>query len=210
MKNLFLVSSFEEVSTELQSLDRDLVGKKVTFIPTASNVEEVTFYVESGQKALEEMGLIVDRLDVSTAKPEEIQKKLRENDCIYVTGGNTFFLLQELKKSGADQVIIEEIQKGKIYIGESAGAIVLSKRVEYVKTMDDPEQAPSLNSFSGLNMVDFYPLPHYKDIPFSEVTMDIEKQYKEQLNFCFINNLEGLIVEGNHTRIVKKLIEKVD
>lgn len=69
--------------------------------------------------------------------------------------------------------------------------------------MDDPEEAPSLNSFSGLNMVDFYPLPHYKDIPFSEVTMDIEKQYKEQLNFCFINNLEGLIVEGNHTRIVK-------
>lgn len=204
MKKLFLVSSFEEVSTELKSLDRDLVGKKVTFITTASNVEEVTFYVESGQKALEEMGLIVDRLDVSTAKPEEIQKKLRENDCIYVTGGNTFFLLQELKKSGADQVIIEEIQKGKIYIGESAGAIVLSKTVEYVKTMDDPEEAPSLNSFSGLNVVDFYPLPHYKDIPFSKVTMDIEKQYKEQLNFCFINNHEGIIIEGDHTRIVEK------
>lgn len=210
MKYLFLVSSFEEVSTELQSLDRDLVGKKVTFIPTASNVEEGTFYVESGQKALEKMGLIVDRLDVSTAKPEEIQKKLRENDCIYVTGGNTFFLLQELKKSGADQVIIEEIQKGKIYIGESAGAIVLSKTVEYVKTMDDPEEAPSLKSFSGLNMVDFYPLPHYKDISFSEVTMDIEKQYKEQLNFCFINNHEGLIVEGNQTRIVKKIHKKVE
>lgn len=39
MENLFLVSSFEEDSTELQLFDRDLVGKKVTFFPTASNVE---------------------------------------------------------------------------------------------------------------------------------------------------------------------------
>ncbi|WP_207940498.1 dipeptidase E [Enterococcus sp. DIV2402] len=203
MKNLFLVSSFEEVSTELRSFNRDLVEKTVTFIPTASNVEKVTFYVESGQKALEKMGLIVDHLDVSTAKLGEIKKKLQENDCIYVTGGNSFFLLQELKKSGADQVIIEEIQKGKIYIGESAGAIVLSETIEYVRTMDDPKKASSLNSFSGLNVVDFYTLPHYKDIPFSEVTIDIEKQYKEQLNFCFIKNNEGIIVEGNHKRIVK-------
>ncbi|WP_252346614.1 Type 1 glutamine amidotransferase-like domain-containing protein, partial [Listeria monocytogenes] len=40
-----------------------------------------------------------------------------KNDFIYVTGGNTFFLLQELKRTGADKLILEEIAKGKLYIG---------------------------------------------------------------------------------------------
>lgn len=205
MKNLFLVSSFAEVSTNLQSFNTELVEKTVTFIPTASKVEKVTFYVKSGKKALESMGLIVDQLDVSTAKPEEIRQKLRENDYIYVTGGNSFFLLQELKQSGADHIIIEEIQKGKLYIGESAGAIVLSKTIEYIKKMDSPKKAPNLDSFSGLNIVDFYTVPHYNDIPFSKVTKDIEAQYKEQLNLCFINNSEGIIVEDNNKRIINAI-----
>lgn len=94
-----------------------MVGKTVIFILTASKVEKVTFYVKPGKKALKSMGLIIAQLDVSTAKLEEIKQKLRENDYIYVTGRNSFFLLQELKQSGADYIVIEEIQKGKIYIG---------------------------------------------------------------------------------------------
>lgn len=205
MKNIFLVSLFAEVSTELQSFNKELVGKTVTFIPTASKVEKVTFYVKSGKKALESMGLIVDLLDVSTAKPEEIKQKLRKNDYIYVTGGNSFFLLQELKQSGADQMIIEEIQKGKLYIGESAGAIVLSNTIEYIKKMDSPLRAPNLTSFSGLNVVDFYTVPHYNEIPFSKITKDIEAQYQEQLNLYCINNSEGIIVEGTNKRIIKTI-----
>lgn len=205
MKNMFLVSSFAKVFAELQSFNKELVGKTVTFIPTASKVEKVTFYVKSGKKALESMGLIVDLLDVSTAKPEEIKQKLKENDYIYVTGGNSFFLLQELKQSGADQMIIEEIQKGKLYIGESAGAILLSKTIEYIKKMDSPLRAPNLTSFSGLNVVDFYTVPHYKEIPFSKITKDIEAQYQEQLNLCCINNSEGIIVEGTNERMIKTI-----
>ncbi|MDU8954078.1 MAG: Type 1 glutamine amidotransferase-like domain-containing protein, partial [Streptococcus sp.] len=126
MKKLFLVSSFAKVSNKLQLFNEDLEGKTVTFIPAASKVEKVTFYVNSGKKALEKMGLIVDELDLSTATFKDINQKLRDNDYIYVTGGNSFFLLQELRRSGADKIIVEEIDKGKVYIGESAGAVVLS------------------------------------------------------------------------------------
>ena len=64
--------------------------------------------------------------------------KLQVNDFIYVTGGNTFFLLQELKKAGADKLIKEQISAGKIYIGESAGAMILSPNIEYV--IPDPRE----------------------------------------------------------------------
>lgn len=202
MKKLFLVSSFTEVSANLTSLDKQIVGKKVTFIPTASKVEKVTFYVDEGKRALENLGLIVDELDISVASIEEITSTLKGNDYIYVTGGNSFYLLQEMKHSGADKIIIEEIQKGKIYIGESAGAIVLSESIEYVKTMDDPKEASSLDSLSGLSVVDFYTVPHYKCVPFSEVTMDIEKHYNEQLNLCFIKNNQGIIIENDSKKIL--------
>lgn len=166
MKKLFLVSSFAEASGNLTSFDEQIIGKKVTFIPTASKVDEVTFYVDEARRALENQGLIVDELDISVSGIEEIASKLKENEYIYVTGGNSFYLLQEMKRSSADKIIIEEIQKVKIYIGESVGAIVLSESIEYVKTMDNPKESSSLDSLSGLSVVDFYTLPHYKDVPF--------------------------------------------
>ena len=108
-KKLFLSSSFEDVVTLLPEFEKNLVGKKVTFIPTASIVEQVAFFVESGKKALEELGLIVDELELSTATAEEIESKITNNDIIYVTGGNTFFLLQEMIRTGADKLIINEV-----------------------------------------------------------------------------------------------------
>ncbi|MFJ1383013.1 Type 1 glutamine amidotransferase-like domain-containing protein [Capnocytophaga canimorsus] len=114
MKKLFLCSSFKDVAPLFKEfIKSDLVGKRVSFIPTASLVEEITFYVEAGKRALEKMGLIVDILDISTATTEEISSKLQHNDFIYVTGGNTFFLLQEMQKSGADNLIREQITAGK-------------------------------------------------------------------------------------------------
>lgn len=88
------------------------------------------------------MGLIVDVLDISIAPSAEISSKMKENDFIYVTGGNSFFLLQELKRTGADQVIINEVNSGKLYIGESAGAIITAANIEYAGEMDSIKKAP--------------------------------------------------------------------
>ena len=98
MKKMFLTSSFSDVASKLNDFEKDLKGKTVTFIPTASIVEKVVFYVKSGRKALEDLGMIIDELEISTATTEEIRNKLESNDYIYVTGGNTFFLLQELSE----------------------------------------------------------------------------------------------------------------
>ena len=117
MKKLFLTSSFSDVVDIFQEkFGENLEGKTVTFIPTASLVEKMKFYVNSAKKAFGEFGIIVDELEISSASKEEILEKLTKNDFIYISGGNTFFLLQELKKSGADTIILDEIEKGKMYI----------------------------------------------------------------------------------------------
>lgn len=197
MKKLFLASSFRDVARLFSNLEDGLSGKRVTFIPTASIVEKVIFYVNAGIKALEDLGLTVDVLELSTATPDEIKAKLRGNDFIYVTGGNTFFLLQELKRTGADKIIIEEVSAGKLYIGESAGAIVTSANITYVKEMDSIEKAPKLENFDALGLVEFYTVPHYKNIPFKKVTQRIIDNYSGTLNLTPISNKEAILVKGD-------------
>ncbi|HBI6129303.1 TPA: Type 1 glutamine amidotransferase-like domain-containing protein [Listeria monocytogenes] len=197
MKNLFLTSSFKDVVPLFTEFESNLQGKTVTFIPTASTVEEVVFYVEAGKKALEDLGLIVEELDVAAENLEEITMTLKKNDFIYVTGGNTFFLLQELKRTGADKLILEEIAKGKLYIGESAGAVITSPNISYIQSMDSVKKATNLTNYDALNLVDFYTLPHYNNTPFKKITQQIIADYADDLKIFPISTCETIFVQGN-------------
>ena len=203
MKKIFLSSSFKDVADLLYDFEKNLNKKTVTFIPTASIVEKVKFYVEEGKKSLEKLGLIVDILDISTANFDEIKEKLTKNDYIYVTGGNTFFLLQEMKKSRAGEIIKREVDLGKLYIGESAGSMILSKNIEYVKIMDNIEKAPYLDNLEGLGLLDFYTVPHYNKFPFKKITQKIMEQYSSNLNLQPISNNEAILVEDDKVKILK-------
>lgn len=202
MKKLFLASSFEDVADLLPDFEKNLKGKTITFIPTASIVETVNFYVNSGRNALEDMGLIVDELEISTASAEEITTKIKHNDYIYVTGGNTFFLLQEMKRTGTDQLIKEEVHSGKLYIGESAGAMVTSPNIEYAKGMDSANEAPEIDSYEGLGLVDFYPIPHYTNPPFKKAAKGIVDAYSSTLKLSPISNHEAILVNHEEVKVI--------
>ena len=136
MKKIFLCSSFADVASVLsESVAIPLKGKTVAFIPTASIHEEYTQYVEDGRAALDALGLIVKELEISQCSRNKTEEVLNDCDCIYVSGGNTFFLMQELRRTGADRYITEQVGKGKTYIGESAGAMILAPNIEYAKDM---------------------------------------------------------------------------
>ncbi len=201
MKKLFLVSSFKDVANIFTDFEKDLSGKTVTFIPTASVVEKVVFYVGAGRRALEKMGLIIDELEISTATTDEISSKIKNNDFIYVTGGNTFFLLQELKRTGTDKIIIDEVNSGKLYIGESAGAMVASANVEYVKGMDSVKKAPSLEDFDALGLVEFYTVPHYTNPPFKKIAQKIMDTYSSTLDLSPISNKDAILVNNSEIKV---------
>lgn len=201
MKKLFLSSSFVDVAGLLPLFEKELTGKTVSFIPTASTVEKVTFYVRAGKEALEKLGMIVDVLDVSTESTDEIRRRITANDCMYVSGGNTFFLLQELKRTGADAVIVRAVKGGKLYIGESAGSIVASKNIEYIKAMDSSKKAPELTNFDALGLTDFYTVPHVRNFPFKKAAKKIIDEYSASLNLLAIANDEAILVEGDALRV---------
>lgn len=203
MKTMFLASYFAKVADLLpEFLDGSLEGKKVAFIPTASLPEKVTFFVEGDKKALEKLGMIVENVEVSTAPWRSISKTLDESDIVFVSGGNTFFLLQEMRKTKADAAILELIKGGKPYIGSSAGSIVLAPDIRYIERMDSPKKAPELKDSAGLGAIDFYPLPHYGNSPFKKIGELIKAEYGDTLAIEAIGNHQAIAVRGNQRRVM--------
>ena len=198
MKKLFLSSSFCDVASLLKDFAGEtLQGKTISFIPTASIPEPVNFYVNTGKNALRELGLKIEILEINKSSFIEIKKKLKNNDYIYVSGGNTFFLLQELKKKNALELMKELLLDGKLYIGESAGSMILAPNIEYVKYMDNVKKAFDLKSFDALNIIDFYPVPHYTNYPFEKEVEKIISIYQNKLKLHPFKNSQVILVQEN-------------
>lgn len=201
MANIFLCSYFAQVAARINERVR-FSGKNVVFIDTAAKFEEVNFYVGEAAEILEKLGAKLIRLDVSCAQNsaalvseqdesfygDEIFAAISRCDVIYVSGGNTFYLLNELRKSCVWQAIKNAVKAGKIYIGESAGAIVAAQDTRYATLMD--ENSPNMSDFTGLNLVDFYVVPHFGCEPFTQATHEIMEKFGNLYDLRPINNAE--------------------
>lgn len=204
MKKMLLVSMFQNVTGILKKAEPELKNKTVTYIPTAGKAEKLGFFVKIGKWTLRRLGLTVDELDISSASYETAKSKLEKNDIIYVAGGNTFYLLQELKRTGADKLLADEINKGKFYIGESAGAILTAPDISYSAEMDNVEKAPDLKDYSGLNVVDFYVVPHYKNWEMGKAAQIIIDKYSESLVLKVINDKQAIFIDNDKVKILDK------
>ncbi|QQO10382.1 Type 1 glutamine amidotransferase-like domain-containing protein [Breznakiella homolactica] len=205
MIKLFLTSYFACVSKLFANFtENTCLNKKVVFIPTASIVEEVNYYVDTDKKELEKLGLVLDELEISKAPKNKIEQKILEADYIFMEGGNTFFLLQELKRTGTDELIKEHIRKGKIYIGCSAGSMIVSKTIKYEKYMyepDDLNMAPGLkNDFTALSVVDFSIVPHYNS--HNKIAKEIIRLYSKKYNLRPICDNQVITVVGNEIEVL--------
>lgn len=97
---------------------------------------------------------------VSGKTPEIIHNDLVGRDVIFMGGGNTQYLMQEIHESGADGVIPRLVLDGMWYLGKSAGAIVAGPDIHprgfFLRSM----AKASLARTAGMALTRVYPLPH--------------------------------------------------
>ena len=204
MKNMILTSSlYESIELVKKFLDKNTESKKILFIPTAANVEEYKKYMHLTQKAFEDFGYEVENFDVSVFSEEIAKEKLSEAKIVFISGGNTFYLLQELKRKNLITYLKERIENGLLYIGESAGSVIAAPDIEYASIIDDKTVATELDDYAGLNLVDFYIVPHFEEEPFVESSRNTVELYKDKLDLKLINNKEAILVENNNFTIIK-------
>ena len=197
---LFLCSHFSSVGSLIKE---EIENKKVAFIPTASLREGYTGYVGSARKLFKKLGAIVTEIDISTEAYSTIQSVFEEADVIYFTGGNSFFLMDQLRKTGTDGLLKKELANGKLMIGESAGAIICAPTIQYIEQMDEKPEDYSQEDNEGLDLIDFYVLPHYLTAPFKKITERIMAEFSD-LNICAINNHQAIIVNDEGSKVICK------
>jgi len=165
MRKLFLTSG--GLPNETRDAFLKLLGKnpqdtRVAFIPTAKDPEEDQSYVQRSLDQLDELGFVYESTDLKEYSKETLGEKLTQFDVIYVNGGNTFYLLDWIRKSGFDQIIGDLLDQGKIYLGVSAGTIVAGPNIETAGWKNLDRNFLNLTDLTGLNLVPFSVFVHYE------------------------------------------------
>ena len=177
---MLLFSHFAQATSLVPTvLGNSTVGTQVVFIPTAALAEAVDMseYTTGNRQALEGLGFAVVELELSTATPSEIEQTITQADALFIDGGNTFYLLQELKRKN-------HIRAGKLYMGNSAGSIITTPDIGYCTAMEhmDSNKLNGSVDTRGLGAVDFYPVPHVGNPMFDKAVHTIIADYTDRLS----------------------------
>ena len=179
MKNIVLTScgiidnDFKDRFYNIISKD-DLKNKKILYITTASDGEDGDkSWMDEEYQTILDLG-INDSNIIEYKIGNEIN--IDDFDIIYMMGGNTFYLMDVIRKTNFDSVIKNFINDGKIYIGSSAGSEILGNSIDIALGYD--ENKVNMIDFTGLKIVDALIIPH--------------SNRKEE----FINNLKNTLNEN--------------
>ncbi len=126
---------------------------------------------------------------------ETVRERIMVNDVIFVVGGNTDYLMNVYNKSGfAD--ILPELLKTKVYVGSSAGGMVLGKRVspEAYRKIYGEEDEYGVPEFMGL--VDIAIMPHLDSPHFPNRRETLLEAAKDHLGVIYgLRDDSAVIVE---------------
>lgn len=190
-------NSYSVTQSFIKNLPKKPSELKLTFIPTAAEAEEGDLsWLNQDKESLVNVGFEVQEFSLTNKTKEEVREMLDNTNVVFVSGGNTFYLLQEMRKSGFTELIAEYIKKGIIYIGSSAGSVVAGPDISLVKDLDDAKAAPELTDYAGLNLIDIVVLPHWGSDHFREhYSNAMKSNYKIGNKIILLTDEQYLLVD---------------
>lgn len=162
----------------------ELAGKpfnelKLAFIPTAANVEEGDKdWLINDLINCKNLGFAsIDIVDISAVPRDVWEPRLNDADVLLFGGGDTFYLMYWINKSGLGEVL-PEMLSDKVYVGISAGSMVashkLSEHLYSEKGREHGDEKP-------LGFVNFYIRPHLNSPHSPEVRKELLEEMAKKL-----------------------------
>lgn len=131
--------------------------------------------------------------------PDIVKKKITEADIIYIGGGDTIKLLDNIKEYKIDTLLKEAYERGCVLAGMSAGAILLShdgfSDSKIIRNESDKHVF-----VDGLNFINISFCPHYNETKKIELKEELIKNDKEV--YC-LENCTALKIIDNKIDIIK-------
>ena len=120
-------------------------------------------WVADEERHLQAHGFLCQSLDIAGWSGPALGEHLAGYDALYIQGGNTFHLLDQMRRSGADRIIPDLVAgHGTVYCGVSAGSIVAGPEIGIAGWGPDWDRNEvGLTDLTGLRLVPFLLSPHY-------------------------------------------------
>ncbi|HDH31305.1 MAG TPA: hypothetical protein ENH26_00850 [Candidatus Wolfebacteria bacterium] len=207
-----LLTSAGITNEAIKTVFSELAPKKlseciVAFIPTAANMEEDKSWMEEDIENFRKAGVKeVVMVDIENLKKDEWLPKLKLSDVICFGGGNTYHLLNWVRKSGlVDE--LKELLETRLYIGISAGSIISGPDVSYSEDIFPEEEKGELTDLSGLNYVPFIRVvPHYLSSLFSNKKDEDILEISKKLNYPIyaIDDNTAIAIKDGKEKIISE------
>lgn len=196
---LFLASEAKHPETvkRLEKFVGGFAGKKIAYIPTAANGERWESWKDGGSWNL--VNNIEAQVDLvlleESANNTLLVNKMSDADIIWVAGGMVGYLSYWARRCSLD-IFLKEILKDKIYVGSSAGSMLLCNDSN-IATWDFVDNERGAADIKPLGLVDFDIYPHYEE----SLLPKIKENYKGN-KLYLLKNGEEIIVEDDKMSVI--------
>lgn len=177
----------------LDSLDLNGRKPRVACLPTAAGREgdsSVNRWLSMGTRHFQDLGAEVSPvriIDRDSANHPQWEPILENADLIYFSGGDPSYLYETMKDSRAWQAAQRAWERGAIYAGCSAGAMILGKRMPSFRLAGTQE---------GFGVVPAtYIIPHFDAIPgiWKPIVYALQRQLKKGERMIGVDENTALI-----------------
>jgi dipeptidase E len=197
MGALVLLSDFtEKDNVNLKRKMREIfLDKKYTLSYIPSMTDRELKYFEKTKSKLSEYGNFeFNYFDIDDFCSIDKIDKIFKSEVIYLSGGNTYYFLNNLKKRYFITRLRKYVENGGYIIGLSAGAIMMAKDIAAAQFGD--EDIVGLSNLSSLALVDFDFMPHWNEE--SHYLDELKEYSKNTGNTVYTcNDGDGIIVMNN-------------
>ena len=188
---------------ETKEIDEEIIkmtnkeNPNFLFIGLASSYSDS--YYDTIKKIYKDLGCNTSYLKKKNIinNPDITKNKILNADIIYIGGGDSIKLINEIKVYKIDSLLEEALNKGTVLAGISAGAILLSKE-GFSDSLILRGESDKYSFLEGLNLVNINICPHY--------SLEKSIQLKEQINnreiYC-LENSTALKIEDDSITIIK-------
>lgn len=182
-----------------------LVGKPQDQISVA--VINEAYAVEEGDKrwVLQNLSSVADNfpaemdiVDLLALPLEEVEERIMAKDVIFVVGGNTDYLMSVFNKSGFSK-LLPKLLETKVYVGSSAGSMVVGKRVTgdaYQKVYGERD---SFGTTEYLGLVNLAIKPHLDSEHFPNNRPSILEEVASGMSFPVygLRDDSAIVIDGD-------------
>jgi len=195
-----------EIINALQStLDKPLSEVTVFFVPTAINqLEDSRQRLSEYKSQLSDLVKKTHTVDIAKEQKIEWIEKLNNSDLIYVSGGNPYYLLYWVRKSGLSDILSEALQT-KAYFGISAGSMILGKQIPIEPKDFSLDYIDKNDPHKALGLVSFNIEPHFGSAEHPDLSdKNLKKMAKDYNPIYALGDQSALLIKDGEITIINE------